>query len=135
MNRRWFLKGLAGAGAAVALSDELLEALKPKSAIFLPPKNGWWMPPLRMRECMIYDINNDAMPLRYDAAWLLRDGTREQYNVHFDPPPHLDWEKDGILEYQREYAREKLTRIMIERGGLKQVDLQLPMGAIRAAIV
>jgi hypothetical protein len=136
MNRRWFLKGLAGAGAAVAISDELIEALKPKSTIFLPPKSGWLMPPLRMREVVAYDINNDAMPLRYDAAWILFDGTREQFHMKFQPERFFEWDKHPeILEHNRALARERLTQIMIERGGVKQADLKLPTGLDHAAIV
>jgi hypothetical protein len=136
MNRRWFLKGLAGAAAGVAISDELMEALKPKSSIFLPPKSGWWMPPLRMREIEQYDISSDAMPIRYDAAWILMNGTLDRGRVEFPTIRTFDlYNNPHIIEQQREIARACLTDLMIECGGVKQAELVLPHGVSRCAIV
>jgi hypothetical protein len=44
MNRRWFLRGLTGAIAGVAISEELIEALKPKSTISLPAREIRFVP-------------------------------------------------------------------------------------------
>ena len=145
MNRRWFLKGLAGAGAAVAISSELIEALKPKSTIFLPPKFGWhpYQPGNGyIREvidiwslCEVYNINfygsatADEMRYRYDAIGRDIWGYEEQFCVE-TKRPDVDLARMLIADRFKQNGR-----IAIPPKEGRQFHLSLPPNDRRARYV
>jgi hypothetical protein len=125
MNRRGFFKGLLGAAAGVAISDQLVEALQPKRAIFLPPRGGWYpahvrIPPRYIREARQFDINNDVEFYRYDVFGRDANGAEEQHAVQFPQP--LNAGDQGVFA---PYARELLEKRLNERG-LTPVDPLAP---------
>lgn len=119
MNRRDFFKALGVTAAVAGAGIELL----PAKTIFLPPRNGWWQPQLRMREVEQYLINNDEIAMRYDVKW-----GDQQYHIDFAPRPRSELASPALLAHQREIARLALERIEDQHGFRRrdQVILALP---------
>jgi hypothetical protein len=138
MDRRSFFKTLASGIAVAATGIELLPSSK---TIFLPPRHGWWQPPLRMRELQQYLINTDSLPMRYDVRWDKPSGDMIQYHVHFEQYPKLTGPDclppSDVLEHQRQTARDVFERIEREHGfkRIHQVELPLPRGITLARYV
>jgi len=107
MNRRGFFKTLAG---VVALSAGGIALIEPEKTIFLPPRGGW-LPTLKMREVQQYLINTDTMPMRWDMAWMTREGDFQQHFVCVEPPqdPYRAYPSQEWLEFQRSEARRMLA--------------------------
>ncbi len=128
MNRRQFFGSLAG---AVALSAGGIALVETPKTIFLPPRQGWFQTPLRMREISQYHIATHSMPYRYDAAWLDAAGERQQWHVFFPEVTAVDVARNPrFVEWQRDVAREQFERIRRKQGlnNSRQMDLEIPRG-------
>jgi hypothetical protein len=123
VNRRGFLRNLGLTAAGVLVAEDLLST----KTFFLPPAKGWYQG-IRMREVQQYDINNDWMPIRHDAAWLLPNGEIKQYHVTSADVPEAE------LPHSREVARLLLEDRARHDGliDLPQVVLRLPKTAMRS---
>lgn len=116
--------------AAAVAAAGLPALVLPEKTIFLPPRGGWWAPQLRLREVEQYTINDDALWLRYDAAWETLLGDRVQAYCGPFPLSGLDaihLGEEGMLKYRQECAEQ--ARVVLARmkpfGG-RQVELPLP---------
>jgi hypothetical protein len=139
MDRRDFFKALVGTAAAAALLPEIWT---PTKAIFLPPQQGWWQPPLRIREVEQYTIANDEFPVRYDMRWLGAAGEDVHFHIDFEPIRAHDWRDQLLPDDPRLDAYRKIARQMFEdveqHHGLKrsqQILLPLPGQGIHARYV
>lgn len=128
MNRRQFF----GMTAAAVASAGLPALVLPDKTIFLPPRGGWWAPHLRLREVEQYTINDDALWLRYDAAWKTLLGERVQVYCEPFPLSGLDalyLSEEGMLEYRRECAEQaRITLAKMKPFAGIQVELPLYNG-------
>jgi hypothetical protein len=103
-------------------------ALLPEKRIFLPPAQGWFQSPLRMREVRQYFINNDTYPFRYDVAW-----GGQQWHVDFPEPYPIALEIAdpkafaALLEEQRKIARLTFEQIRRQHGFTNDMCRELPL--------
>lgn len=111
MNRRGFLS-LLGSAAAIPIIAEL-DLIVPERTIFLPPRNGWFVSKLPLREMRAHDIRKDIMFIRYDAAWRV-DGEMEQHSV--DMPLTGQEFMNGKRADYMELARKMLQEVEDCRG-------------------
>ena len=129
MNRRQFFGMTVAAVAAAGLPALVL----PEKKLFLPPRDGWFQTPMRMREIRMYCINDDSLPTRFDAVWIDRGGERHQRWVQFPPISGLEALQDPqIYDRQREIAAIELDRIrrMNAWSNAMQGELMLPRGGV-----
>lgn len=130
MNRRDLFKSIMGTAAISAGGIALVEST---ATIFLPPRQGWWQPELRMREVQQYLINTDELAMRYDMAWAVLGGVKH-YHVDCLPVGNPGWPREmvpsEIMEINRTTAR-RLFEDIEHQHGFKRCDqraLPLPQG-------
>ncbi len=130
MNRRQFFGMTAAAVAAAGLPALVL----PERTTFLPPRLGWFQPPMRMREVQQYFINEDALAMRWDMAWITALGEYEQHYYALSTP--RPW-TEGIPEELRTLVREDVRAELIAKipRGARMVELELPRTVHWAAYV
>lgn len=130
MDRRGFFKILAATAAAAIVLPEIWT---PSKTIFLPPRQGWWQPPMIMREVQQYLINTNELAMRYDMAWAIEGGAAH-YHVDCLPVGNPGWPNEmtpaEIIEVNRAGARSAFEDLE-RRHGFKRRDqraLPLPNG-------
>lgn len=127
MNRRQFF----GMTAAAVIAAGLPLSVLPERTIFLPPHGGLWLP--RMRQIEQYLINDDSLRMRWDMAWVTKEGIKEQAYLLEEPGMSgleavsmSAADSKRMKDCHREFARECLAR-KVPRGA-RIIEVPIPKG-------
>lgn len=127
MNRRHFF----GMTAAAVIAAGLPLSVLPDRTIFLPPTGGIWLP--KMRQIEQYLINDDSLLMRWDMAWITKEGKTEQAYLLEEPGmtgleaiSMSAADSKRMKDFHREFARGCLMRKVPP--GARVIEVPIPKG-------